>query len=134
MIINDMIRIYQNEPPILKKINAMQPRLTVTSICAMFPTKVSIAALSLLPFSNMKIRPRKSPVRFGNIIPAVIPVKMAVYAFLNGTFSTGNIDFCHLRVSNAILTGIKMKANAIRSTFCVEENEVFTESHISVRS
>ena len=57
---------------------AMQPRLTVTSIWAMLPTKVSIAALSRLPFSSMKIRPRKSPVRFGNIIPAVIPVKIAV--------------------------------------------------------
>lgn len=72
-----------------KNIKDISPIPTVAIICAKPPTMVSMAALSLSPFSNMKIRPRKFPILLGKNIPAEMPVKMDKNDFHRLIFSTG---------------------------------------------
>lgn len=73
----------------MKNVSATNPTLTVAIICANPPTMVSMAALSLSPFSNMKIRPKKFPILLGKNIPADIPVNMDKNDFQRLISSTG---------------------------------------------
>ena len=61
---------------LMKKIEASSPMLIVAIICPIPPTIVTIAALILSPFSNIKILPIKFPILLGKNIPDVIPVNI----------------------------------------------------------